>query len=155
MLSSGASALLRLGGWTYIPDYTTRQLLGFYHQFLRSRGSSVPQQGTVLWQLHYRIMFAIVVLGFLAYNLFEAARTTPQNFFQILGVGSDANENDLKLAFRAFARRNHPDRVGPEGAPLFIAVRDAYEALKNPITRFAYERCVMLSYSFKNLLDVS
>ena len=68
------------------------------------------------------------------------------NFYQILGVSPNVDENGLKLAFRAFAKRNHPDRpeVGKEGEALFIAVRDAFDALKDPAVRFAYDRCVRL-----------
>ena len=66
----------------------------------------------------------------------------PLNFYEILGVGPDADDQALKVAFRTFARRNHPDRVGSKGAPLFIAVRDAFEALSDPVKRFAYDRFV-------------
>jgi DnaJ-class molecular chaperone len=66
----------------------------------------------------------------------------PPNFYEVLHVPPDVDENGLKLAFRQFARYNHPDRpgVGPEGQALFILVRDMYEALKNPVVRFAYDR---------------
>ena len=68
------------------------------------------------------------------------------NFYQILGVSPNVDENGLKLAFRAFVKRNHPDRpeVGREGEALFMAVRDAFEALKDPVVRFAYDRYVRL-----------
>lgn len=62
------------------------------------------------------------------------------NYYEILGVAPAADENALKLAFRQFAKRYHPDRVGPQGEALFIRVRDAFEALKNPTVRFAYDR---------------
>ncbi|KAG8964188.1 hypothetical protein FRC03_002132 [Tulasnella sp. 419] len=58
----------------------------------------------------------------------------------MLKVSMDADEADLKIAFRNFARRFHPDKVGPGGEALFMKVRDAYEALKNPSKRFAYDR---------------
>jgi len=55
-------------------------------------------------------------------------------------VGPDADESQLKLAFRNFARKNHPDKVGRQGEELFMIVRDAYESLKHPVKRFAYDR---------------
>ena len=69
------------------------------------------------------------------------------NFYQILGVSPNVDETGLKLAFRTFAKRHHPDRpeVGKEGEVLFMAVRDAFEALKDPVVRFAYDRCVRLN----------
>ncbi|KAH8115275.1 hypothetical protein DFH11DRAFT_96980 [Phellopilus nigrolimitatus] len=140
MLSSTASALLRLGGWSYLPDFATRKLLALYHHLLRSHGITVPQPGTPHWQKHYRVAFALSVLTFLSYNLVEAARDTPPNFFQILGVTPQVDDIALKTAYRTFAKRYHPDRAGPASESLFIEVRDAYDALKNPVKRFAYER---------------
>ncbi|KAG6873144.1 hypothetical protein C0995_002518 [Termitomyces sp. Mi166 len=66
----------------------------------------------------------------------------PPNFYQILSVESTVDEQGLKAAFRQFAKKNHPDRpgVGRDGEELFIMVRDVYEALKNPVVRFAYDR---------------
>lgn len=62
------------------------------------------------------------------------------SFYEILGVAPNVDENGLKLAFRAFAKKNHPDKVGAEGVDLFMQVRDAFEALKDPVVRFAYDR---------------
>jgi DnaJ-class molecular chaperone len=63
------------------------------------------------------------------------------NFYELLGMTSEAEEGTLKLAFRQFAKRNHPDKVtGRE--EVFIAVKDAFQALKDPVVRFAYERSV-------------
>lgn len=62
------------------------------------------------------------------------------NYYELLGVEPTAEENVLKIAFRQFARKYHPDRVGPQGETMFIEVRDAFEALKNPVTRYAYDR---------------
>lgn len=142
MVSSSAFALLRLAGWSYIPDFIARQTLSFLHRFLRSRSYSVPTPGTPQWVKHYRYMFAFVVLGFLSYNLIEASRSPPSNFYEILGVTPSADADALKYAFRSFAKKNHPDRVGRQGEELFIVVRDAFEALKDPTTRFAYDRSV-------------
>jgi DnaJ-class molecular chaperone len=64
------------------------------------------------------------------------------NFYQILSVPHAVDEAGLKAAFRQFAKKNHPDRpgVGRHGEELFIMVRDVYEALKDPVVRFAYDR---------------
>lgn len=66
-----------------------------------------------------------------------------------------ADEKDLKVAFRAFAKRYHPDRVGKEFESRFIAVRDAYDALKNPVTRFAYDRYVGESSGKVHVMNIS
>jgi len=140
MLSSTVTALLGLAGWSYIPDFATRHCLNFFHKFLQSRGHPIPQAGSRAWIQQYRYTFAAVVLGYLVYNLVQVSRTAPANFFQIVGVSPNADENTLTKAFRVFAKANHPDRVGKQGEDLFMQVRVAYESLKNPTTRFAYER---------------
>lgn len=141
MISSSASALLRLAAWAYVPDFATRIALNVLHNLSVSvLGVPPPPPRTPQYARNYRYTFAAVILGYLAYNLFEAWRTTPPNLYEILGVTSEADDGQLKAAFRTFAKRNHPDRVGPEGEGLFIQVRDAYDSLKDPITRFAYDR---------------
>lgn len=70
----------------------------------------------------------------------DASSGVAKNFYQLLGVDPRSDEGALKAGFRAFAKKNHPDRIGPEGEGLFIDVRDAFEALKNPVVRFAYDR---------------
>ena len=60
------------------------------------------------------------------------------NYYDILGVDLDFTEEELNKANRAFARKNHPDRGGME--EVFIQGRLAYNILKDPIMRFAYDR---------------
>jgi hypothetical protein len=141
MVSSTVSALGRLAGWSYLPDFITRLVLQTLHQLSASvLRRPPPPPRTPAYARHYRYTFAVVVLGYLAYNLIEAATRTPPNFYEILGARPDASDAALKTAFRAFARIHHPDKVGPAGQEAFIEVRDAYEALKDPVTRFAYDR---------------
>jgi len=140
MQSATTDVLLRMFAWTFLPDVVSRYALNFLHRGMLARGYHVPQPGTPAFVQHYRRMFATVVSVYLAYNIVQATISTPSNFYQILGVPIDADENEMKAAFRSFARRNHPDRVGPAGAQLFIVVRDAYEKLRDPVARFAYDR---------------
>lgn len=135
MLTNTAASWL---GWYYIPRFATEHVLRFFY----SVSKQTPQPGTPTYQRHWRYTYALIVLAYLSYNLYESANSMESNFYQVLNVPSDVDEDGLKSAFRAFARRNHPDRpgVGPEGAELFIRVRDVFEALKNPTVRFAYDR---------------
>ncbi|KZT22476.1 DnaJ-domain-containing protein [Neolentinus lepideus HHB14362 ss-1] len=140
-MSSAAYAIGRFVAWSYVPDYATSQCLRVYHHLYRSIfRRPTPERGSEQYRNHYRITFATVVLLFLSYNLVEAVRSLPPNLYEVLGVHPDADDKALKGAFRAFARRNHPDRVGPGGETLFIQVRDAFDALKDPVRRFAYDR---------------
>ena len=149
MLSGSSSILLSLFGWSFIPDFATRQLLNFVYKS-PIRITTAPTPGSIQYRKHYAIAFAFVILTYLTYTVIQTARSMQPNFYQILGVSPDVDENGLKLAFRAFVKRNHPDRpdVGKEGEVLFMAVRDAFEALKDPVVRFAYDRCVYLFERF-------
>ncbi|KZT05398.1 chaperone J-domain-containing protein [Laetiporus sulphureus 93-53] len=135
------ASILSFIGWSYLPDIATRRLLPVYHHFYRVLlGRQPPPPGTPLYSRHYRYVYAFAVLSYLLYNFYEAAVSMSPNYYELLGVDPVADENTLKLAFRQFARKNHPDRVGAQGEAVFIEVRDAFEALKNPVTRFAYDR---------------
>ena len=139
------SSLLSLGGWSIIPDLVTKHLLDFlYRNPLLSRFFRLTPAapGTPQYRKHYGYTFAFVVLGYLLYNMVQSARTMEPNFYQILGAPPNADETELKLAFRQFAKRNHPDRpeIGKNGEEKFMMVRDAFEALKDPVVRFAYDR---------------
>jgi hypothetical protein len=133
--------LMSIVGWSLVPDFATKHVLSFFHRYFHGR-SPPPPQGTRSYHQHYALTFALVVLGYLSYNLVSSAREMPSNFYEILGVPPTVDENGLKLAFRQFVKRNHPDRpdVGKEGEELFMMVRDVYEALKDPVVRFAYDR---------------
>ena len=134
MVSSSLYAIGRMAGWYYIPDVVTRQLIGFSHRYI----PNPPKPGTPAFFKHYRIAYAAVVLGFLVYNLVEAHRAMPTSFYDALDVHIDFTEEELNKANRAFARKHHPDRGGME--EVFIQGRLAYNTLKDPITRFAYDR---------------
>lgn len=142
-MASG-SAWLGLVGWTIVPDFATRHILTFIHKNLvsRSPGYVPPVPGTPAYRKHYASTFAFVVLGYLLYNMVQSARALPPNFYEVLGVAPDVDENGLKAAFRQFAKKNHPDRpgVGEEGAQMFMMIREVFEALKNPVVRYAYDR---------------
>jgi len=134
-------ALLGIVGWAFIPHQATKQALKILHYALGTYlGIPAPPAGTFEYQRHYRYTFAVVVLGYLIYTMIQGSNSMLPNYYEILGVAPTADENALKLAFRQFAKRYHPDRVGPQGEALFIRVRDAFEALKNPTVRFAYDR---------------
>ncbi|KAL0577688.1 hypothetical protein V5O48_004292 [Marasmius crinis-equi] len=138
------SALIKnFVGWTVIPDFATKNGLFMIHTYIFPLlNLKAPAPNSYKYYLHYRWTFAVVVLGYLFYTLFEGASTVQPNFYEMLGCLPDADEHGLKMAFKRFAKKYHPDRpgVGRQGEELFMAVRDAFEALKNPTVRFAYDR---------------
>jgi molecular chaperone DnaJ len=63
-------------------------------------------------------------------------------YYDILGVDRSAGEGDIKSAFRRLAKECHPDTCNgdPTAETRFIEVSEAYEALKDPQRRAAYDR---------------
>ncbi len=64
-----------------------------------------------------------------------------QDYYQILGVPRDAESSDIKKAYRKLARQYHPD-VNPDATAeeKFKQAKEAYEVLKDPEKRKAYDR---------------
>src|SRR5947209_20072416 len=65
-----------------------------------------------------------------------------QDFYVVLGVQRDANETDVKKAYRKLAMECHPDRNNGDKAAeeKFKLVTEAYEVLRDPDKRAAYDR---------------
>jgi len=65
-----------------------------------------------------------------------------QDFYVVLGVQRDASEADIKKAYRKLAMECHPDRNnGDKSAEeKFKLVTEAYEVLRDPDKRAAYDR---------------
>jgi len=65
-----------------------------------------------------------------------------RDYYEVLGLKRDATEADLKSAFRRLAKECHPDRnAGDKQAEVrFKEVNEAYEALKDPQKRAAYDQ---------------
>ena len=66
----------------------------------------------------------------------------PTDYYELLGVGRDAGEGELKKSFRRLARELHPDvnRDDPEAEARFKEVAEAYEVLSDPERRATYDR---------------
>src|SRR5579871_4861852 len=67
--------------------------------------------------------------------------TTERDYYELLGVPRNADDQTIKKAFRKLARELHPDvSEHPEAEVRFREVSEAYEALSNPETRQLYDR---------------
>ncbi len=63
------------------------------------------------------------------------------DFYVLLGVSRDASDGDIKKAYRKLAMEYHPDRNrAPEAEAKFKEIAEAYEVLRDPQKRAAYDR---------------
>lgn len=64
-----------------------------------------------------------------------------KDYYNVLGVARDAGADEIKKAFRKAARKYHPDiNTGPDSETKFKDVNEAYEVLKDPERRAAYDQ---------------
>src|ERR1700756_4072383 len=63
-------------------------------------------------------------------------------YYEVLGVGRTVNDDELKTAFRKLALKWHPDRNRGDASSehRFKEINEAYEVLKDPQKRAAYDR---------------
>lgn len=64
------------------------------------------------------------------------------DYYELLGVDRGADEKELKSAFRKMAMKHHPDRNpdDPAAEAKFKEIGEAYEVLKDPQKRGAYDQ---------------
>ncbi|EJF87778.1 chaperone dnaJ [Bartonella rattimassiliensis 15908] len=63
------------------------------------------------------------------------------DYYEILGVNCECNDKQLKSAFRKLAMQYHPDHnSSKEAEQKFKKICEAYEVLKNPEKRAAYNQ---------------
>ena len=65
-----------------------------------------------------------------------------KDYFKILGVSRNADEREIKRAYRKLAKQYHPDQNpdNPEAEAKFKEVSEAYEVLSDAEKRKLYER---------------
>lgn len=64
-----------------------------------------------------------------------------KDYYAVLGVSRNASADDIKRVYRKLARKYHPDvSKEPNAEEQFKAVQEAYEVLKDPKKREAYDQ---------------
>ena len=60
------------------------------------------------------------------------------DYYKTLGVSKDADDKEIKKAFRKLAQKHHPDAGGDEEK--FKEINEAYEVLSDPKKRQVYDQ---------------
>lgn len=64
-----------------------------------------------------------------------------KDYYKIMGVARDASQDEIKRAYRKLARKYHPDvSKAPDAEERFKELGEAYEVLKDPEKRAAYDQ---------------
>lgn len=71
-----------------------------------------------------------------------------QTYYDILGVGRGASDAEIKKAYYALAKKYHPDtnQGDPQAAKKFQDVQRAYDTLRDPQKRTAYDQLGHTAY---------
>lgn len=66
---------------------------------------------------------------------------TKRDYYEILNIGRDAGQEDIRRAYRRLARQYHPDvSKDPDAEERFKELTEAYEVLSDSERRAAYDR---------------
>jgi DnaJ family protein C protein 3 len=69
-----------------------------------------------------------------------------KDYYKVLGVSRDADERDIKRAYRKLVKEHHPDKSAAKGVPKEVAqakiaaINEAYETLKDPELKARVDR---------------
>jgi curved DNA-binding protein CbpA len=80
-----------------------------------------------------------------------------KTYYQILGVAKDANQKEIRKAFRELAKKFHPDlgkQKGKDYSKIFEQINLAYSVLSNPKKRKEYDSQLESKKNRPNILEI-
>lgn len=76
-----------------------------------------------------------------------------KNYYDILHVASDADDKELKSAYRDLAKKYHPDKGTGSSPETFREIQEAYEVLSDPQRRGEYDKRLVGHNAYEPLPD--
>lgn len=76
----------------------------------------------------------------------ELKRSKTKDYYKVLGVARDADERQIKSAYRKLSKVHHPDKAAKQGLTKEVAekkmasINEAYEVLSDPELRARFDR---------------
>jgi len=73
-------------------------------------------------------------------------RSKTKDYYKVLGVAHDADERQIKAAYRKLSKLHHPDKAAKQGLTKedaekkMASINEAYEVLSNPELRARFDR---------------
>jgi len=120
----------------------TKKLRVEYVGLPRDRGGIVTASGAI--NREWLVTFTLESLK--EYFNFNILPSGVQDKYSVLGVRRTASGAEIKDAWKKLVKQWHPDVCTEEDAEKqFIAVQEAYELLKNPLTRRKYDASLKLT----------
>ncbi|MBP1712118.1 MAG: Chaperone protein dnaJ [Deltaproteobacteria bacterium] len=62
-----------------------------------------------------------------------------KDYYKILGLFNDASQEEIHGRWVELTRQHSPDRLKCEGGEQIVEINEAYQVLKDPVTRFKYD----------------
>jgi curved DNA-binding protein CbpA len=89
-----------------------------------------------------RMIGLILVFTLILVSSHSFAAKKFKNYYEVLGVARDATDQEIQNAFRAIAKKYHPDRnsTDPKAEEKFQEANEAYEVLDDHTKRIAFDR---------------
>lgn len=89
-----------------------------------------------------KILFLVIV----AYSAHTLVAMAPvKDYYYMLGVKKDADQNTITKAYRKLALKWHPDKnKTPEAQQQFSEINEAYTVLKDPVKRAEYDQVTVV-----------